>query len=134
MKKLFIIMLAFSFLVLIPVWAVADSVEGSVQGFTCVTQGKLCPVGKEDPMAAVENVFVILTDDNAYFFVPNLDRAVLARHINDRVRVKGTLSPKYSAIKADTLEVFKRGAWRTTWEVAWQQRFYTELYGGVYVY
>lgn len=134
MKKIFITILALSFLVLTPLWAAADTIEGSVQGYTCVTQGKLCPVGKEDPMAAVENVFVVLTEDNDYFFVLNLDRAVLARHINDQVRVTGRLSPKYPAITAYTLDVFKRGAWRTTWEVAWQQRFYTELYGGVYVY
>ena len=60
-KKLSLLILACSMALLIPGLAFGDEVEGSVQGFRCVTQGKICPVGKEDPMAAVENVFVVLT-------------------------------------------------------------------------
>ncbi|MBW2141425.1 MAG: hypothetical protein JRG97_10195 [Deltaproteobacteria bacterium] len=42
-------------LCLAPILAIGGEVQGTVQGFTCVTQGKVCPVGAEDPMAAVEN-------------------------------------------------------------------------------
>ena len=131
MKKVSIIILVLFSLFFIPLWAYADMVEGSVQGFTCVTQGKICPVGKEDPMAAVENVFVILTKGGDYYFVPNLDRSVLARHINDQVRVIGRISPKYPSIIADKIEVLNKGAWRSAWRYNWQRKFYVELYGGV---
>ncbi|MHA2231411.1 MAG: hypothetical protein ACXAB4_02860, partial [Candidatus Hodarchaeales archaeon] len=91
MKK--IIMVVFAFAVIqLPVCAFADSVEGTVQGLTSVVKGKLCPVGKEDPMAAIEKVFVVLTKGNKYYFVPNVDRAVFARYINQRVRVTGKIS------------------------------------------
>ena len=73
------------------------TLEGSIQGFTCVTQGKVCPVGKEDPLAGIERVFVLLIDDNNYYFVPNVDRAILARHINEKIRITGNLSDKYKS-------------------------------------
>ena len=115
MRKLSIVLAVVAVFVLLPVWAVADTVEGSVQGFNCVTVGKVCPVGKEDPMIAVENVFVILTKDKDYWFIPNVTRMVLARHINQVMRVTGTLNTEYRSITAKSIEVLERGAWRKTW-------------------
>ena len=129
MKKISILVLALSFLVLAPVWANAGSVEGTIQGFTCVTTGKTCPVGKEDPMAAVERVFVVLTKGGDYYFIPNVDRAVLARHINEMVKVDGTISAKYPSIQADKIEVYQKGAWKTVWDGNEQRQFYEDLYG-----
>ena len=115
MKKFSVFALALFVLILLPVWASAGTVEGSIQGLTCVTTGKLCPAGKEDPMAAIEKVFVVLTAGNNYYFVPNVDRAVLARHINQQVRVTGNVSSKYPAVNAVKIDVFEGGAWKTTW-------------------
>ena len=120
MKKILII--ALFAMVLLPVWAVAGTVEGSVQGFTCVTQGKVCPAGKEDPMAAAERVFVVLTTGKSYYFVPNVDRAVLARHLNQRVRISGKVASDYPSIAADKIEVFMKGAWKMTWNNTWQNQ------------
>ena len=96
-------------------------IEGSVQGFLCVTLGKLCPVGKEDPVIATERVFVVLTAGKEYYFVPNVDRAILARHINERVRITGIVSTKFPSINANIIEVFKNGAWKTTWTLEWEK-------------
>ena len=120
MKKFSLLILALLALIIFPTWAVAGSVEGSIQGFTCVTQGKICPTGKEDPMAAVERVFVVLTKGKSYYFVPNVDRAVLARHINERVRISGKVAANYPSIEADKMEVFKKGAWKQTWSLPWE--------------
>ena len=125
--KLSLWVLTLSVALFIPGFAFGDEVEGSVQGFMCVTQGKICPVGREDPMAAVENVFVVLTTGKDYYFVPNMDRAVLARHINDRVRVTGTLSNKYPAITAKTLDVYSDGRWRMTWELDYEKQLQESL-------
>lgn len=121
MKKSLRFFMVIFVLVSLPAWAMAGTVEGSIQGLTCVTLGKLCPVDKEDPMIAAEKIFVVLTKDNNYYFVPNLDRAILARHINQMVRVKGEISSKYKAINAEKLEVFREDAWRTTWSTKWQE-------------
>jgi hypothetical protein len=99
-----------------PLWAAAGTVEGTVQGFSCVTAGKVCPVGKEDPMIAAERVFVVLDKAGKdYFFVPNLDRAILARHISQIVRITGKMDEKYRSINAEKLEVKQDGSWKTTW-------------------
>jgi hypothetical protein len=96
-------------------------IEGSVQGFLCVTLGKLCPVGKEDPVIATERIFVVLTPGEKYYFVPNVDRGILARHINERVRITGIISTKFPAISANRIEVFKKGTWKTTWTLEWEK-------------
>lgn len=110
-------------LALVPVWALAGTVQGTIQGFTCVTQGKVCPIGKEDPMVAAERVFVVFTKDKNYYFVPNIDRGILARHINEEVRIKGDISSKYQSIKAKEFEVFEKGSWRTTWTLEMEEAF-----------
>lgn len=66
---------------LVPALAMGGVVEETIQGLTCVTFGKVCPVDKEDPMIAAERVFVVLVKADDYYLVPNLDRAILARHI-----------------------------------------------------
>lgn len=96
-------------------FATQSSVEGTIQGFNCVTQGITCPVGKEDPMAAVERVFVLLTDSDDFYFIPNVDRAVLARHINQKIRVVGDMNTKYKSIQASQIQVMKKGDWKNTW-------------------
>jgi hypothetical protein len=117
MRKITLFFLVVTMTALVPVWAFAGAttVEGTMQGFNCVTQGKVCPVGKEDPMIAAERVFVVLDKAGKYYFVPNLDRGIMARHINKMVRIKGEASAKYPSIHADTLEVMKGGAWALTW-------------------
>jgi hypothetical protein len=116
MKKLIMFILVASMMALTPLVAsAADQVEGSVQGFQCVTQGKTCPVGAEDPLADVERVFVVLSKDNTYYFVPNVDRAVLSRHINERVKVTGMMNNKYNAITAEKIESYSGGKWRVVW-------------------
>jgi peptidoglycan hydrolase-like protein with peptidoglycan-binding domain len=96
-------------------------VEGSIQGFLCVTLGKLCPVGKEDPVIATERVFVVFTASKKYYFVPNVDRGILARHLNERVRITGIVSTQFPSINANIIEVFKNGMWKTTWTIEWEK-------------
>jgi hypothetical protein len=111
---------------LVPVFAMAGSVTGSIQGFNCVTQGKVCPIGQEDPVAAVENVFVLLVDaaKDDYYFLPNVDRAVLVRHLNTQVTVDGTVDSKWKSIKVT--EIKKAG--KVTWSLPMQEEAY-KYYG-----
>lgn len=130
MKKFIFFVLAVSMLVIIPAAAMAaDSVEGSVQGYQCVTQGITCPVGQEDPLAAVEKVFVVLSGDKMgkYYFVPNVDRATLARHINERVKVMGKKSDKYNSITASEIDAFVNGKWVTVWTTKMESDLFRKL-------
>ena len=129
MKKIMMFVLVISVLAIAPIAASAASVEGSVQGFTCVTQGITCPVGMEDPMAAAEKLFVVLSADadGKYYFVPNIDRAAMARHINERVKVTGKVSEKYNSIQAKKLEAWKNGIWVTVWTQKNQDRVLRDI-------
>lgn len=123
-------MLALTLLVLaIPALAMAGSYEGSIQGFNCITQGKVCPVGKEDPMIAAENVFVLYQPDK-YYFLPNLDRAILARHLNETVKVEGTKSSSFNAIKATDFYVRDGDKWKKTWSQDFQDEIYYQITAG----
>ena len=116
-----------------PLFAVEGTVEGTIQGFNCVTAGKICPVGKEDPMIAAERVFVVLEKGGKdYYFVPNLDRAILARHINEMVRVTGKMDEKYRSINAEKLEVKEVGSWKTVWSTQMEQELLDKMEKGAW--
>lgn len=114
----------------VPGLAMAGSYEGTVQGFHCVTQGKVCPVGKEDPMAAVESVFVLHIKADKYYFVPNVDRGIMARHLNERIKVEGVVSDRFNSIQATDLYVDEGGQWKKTWSKDVQDEIYYEITSG----
>jgi hypothetical protein len=78
---------------------------GSIQGLGCVTQKKICPIGMEAPMAALEDVFVFLTDPvkTEYYMIPNVNVKTLARFINEQVKVVGYVDAKHNTIWADEI-------------------------------
>lgn len=116
MKKIRILLFGIiSLLIALPVHGETARIEGTVQGFYCVTMGKTCPADKEDPVIGAERIFVVFTDEKEHYFVPNLDRAIMARYINDQVRVTGNLIEKYNSIDADSFAVYEDGEWRTAW-------------------
>ncbi len=127
-KWLFIIILIGA--LLIPTSLLAVEETGSIQGFNCVTQGKVCPVGKEDPMAAAEKVFVLYKEkEDKYYFLPNVDRAVLARRLNTMVRIVGDMDDKYNAIHVKEIYAKEGNKWRKTWSIDLQDEIYTDILG-----
>ena len=129
MRKLFKTTIIGLLFLLVPVFAMAASLTGSIQGFNCVTQGKVCPIGKEDPVAAAENVFVLLVDASKddYYFIPNVDRAVLARHLNTQVKIDGTVDTKMKTIKATDITSVSSG--KKAWSASMQDEIYKDLWG-----
>ena len=114
MKKVFLLILLVTML-LMPTWAFSAEVVGTIQGYTCVTTGKICPVDKEDPLVAATRVFVVKLEGPDYYFIPNLDRALLARYLNKRVRVIGEINPRYRSIRVKEFQVWRNGSWKTVW-------------------
>lgn len=133
MRKL--VLGSFLLILLAPTLALAApvTINGTVQGFNCVTQGRTCPIGQEDPLVATENVFVLLTPDNKYYFVPNVDRAVMARHVAEQVQIRGDLNVQQSAIRAESIAVSRNGQWRVVWSPQ-MQRIFTDPGIGAYPY
>lgn len=128
MKKFWVPMIIGIAFMMVPVMAIGASITGSIQGFNCVTQGKVCPIGMEDPVIAAENVFVLLVDaaKGDYYFVPNVDRAILARHINEQVKIEGTVNAKMKSIKATAIYVKDKKAWSLDLE----DKIYQDIFGG----
>jgi hypothetical protein len=118
MKKFFGTMIIGVVFLMIPVFAIGATLTGSIQGFNCVTAGKVCPVGMEDPVIAAENVFVLLVDaaKGSYYFVPNVDRGIMARHINQEVKITGTVNEKMKSIKASQIDVAGKKVWSSDLE------------------
>ncbi|MBI5442335.1 MAG: hypothetical protein HY900_14120 [Deltaproteobacteria bacterium] len=102
----------------VPVLAEDVTIEGTVTGYMCAVLGKACPADKEDPIVAAERAFVVMKSDGEYFLVPNVDRAVMARHLTEKVRIKGTMDGKYKAINAMSLEAMKNDKWTVFWSQA----------------
>jgi hypothetical protein len=115
MKRISMIIIVLLAIVWGPVVASAAQVVGTVQGFTCATEGWMCPVDGDDPIVAGERLFVVVTENRDCYLVPNLNRGILARHVCQKVRVTGELNDKYDSIKAESLEVWENGSWKTTW-------------------
>jgi hypothetical protein len=128
MKKFWVPMIIGIVFLMAPVMVSAASLTGSIQGFNCVTQGKVCPIGMEDPVIAAENVFVLLVDaaKGEYYFIPNVDRAILARHINEQVKVDGTVNANMKSIKATEISV--KG--KKVWSIDLEDKIYKDIWGG----
>ena len=117
----------------IPALAMADAVEGSIQGFHCVTQGQVCPVGKEDPLAAVEQVFVLHVKGDDFYFLPNVDRAVLSRFINVMIKVEGKVHvfrTHDKSLRATNIYKRKNDRWIKVWASDRTDEIYRGIAGG----
>lgn len=126
-KAVFLVAIFLMSCFMLPQIVQAAQIEGTVQGLTCVTQGKLCPLGQEDPVVAAEETFVVLIDKDKYYFVPNLSKTVMARHIRETVRVTGKKDEEYDSIHAKSLEVKQNGEWKTKWSKEMEDKWRKEM-------
>ena len=99
----------------IPAMAFSGQWEGTIQGLSCAMHGKVCPTGMEDPYIAVEDNFVLYSDKGTWFLLPNINKGVMIRNLNEPVRVLGTKNEKHPAINVDEFQVRRNGEWKTVW-------------------
>jgi hypothetical protein len=90
-------------------------VEGTIQGLLSTCAGEKCTPQKAVIIAALEDVFVLVSDEDTYYLLPNIKNSVLSRYLNDKVRVTGTLTLEGFAIQVETAEANKNGEWVTFW-------------------
>ncbi len=108
-------LIVFFVVCVVPAMAIGASLEGTIQGFNCVTQGKACPDCAEDPLVITESAFVLQTQGSEYFFLPNIDRALLTKQLNKRVKVEGDRKSEFNSIKAKDLYVKVDSKWKKVW-------------------
>lgn len=106
----------------------ADIVEGTLNGLLCAQRGYICPIEDLDVVVSLESDFVLMQADGKYVFIPNIDRAVKARHMLDKVKVIGKKHPRYNSIVVREFQVEQDdGSYRTTWSAQMQRRVYNDL-------
>jgi len=116
MKKITFLMMSLLILVSSQAWAKdAVTIEGTIQGYHCITTGKICPVDKNDPLAEAEDVFALYTRDSKFYLVSNMSRETLKQHTNEIVRVTGDVDLKYKSMNASNFEVLHEGTWEKAW-------------------
>jgi hypothetical protein len=126
-RKYIAIAIAFT-IFFIPTWAFADTVEGTVQGFHCAVYGKGCPKDMMDPVVGAERTFVLVPPGgDGFYLIPNLDRAVMARHLLEKIRVEGMINKKYNSIMAKSLQVWQNGTWKLKWSMEMEDQMFQEL-------
>jgi hypothetical protein len=103
----------------VPILAKGESMitlVGSIQGFDCVAQKEVCPIGMEDAMLEKEGTLVLLVDPVTadYYVMPNVDMKILARHFNQEVKVVGYLDKKHNSMWVEEMYVGPTKVWTNT--------------------
>lgn len=106
----------------------ADTVEGTLNGLLCAQRGFICPIEDLDVVVSLESDFVVMQTDGKYTLIPNVDRAVKARHMLENVKVIGRKHPRYNSIVASEFQVEQAdGSYKTTWSTQMRRRVYNDL-------
>ena len=129
MKSLFITKSLLVALLMLPVVASADTIEGKMNGLNCAISGVVCPIDKADPLIALESDFVVQQPDGSFYIIPNIDRAVKARVVLEDVVVSGKVNDSYKSIQADKLEVKRGGEMQLVWSQEMENELREQLFG-----
>ena len=135
MKKLLVPTILGVLFLLTPVFAMAASVTGSVQGYNSVAQGKASPAGKDAHIsahvAATESAFVILADTakGKHYLIRNADRAIFARLVNQQVKIDGDVDNVTESVRAK--EIYTQAS-SQSWKKVWSSNVNDDIYRDVF--
>ena len=112
MKKLLMFVLVLALLA--PVYVSAAEIEGRVDAYQAVLQGKQLPAG--DPRAQLVNTPVVVTSDNKFYFVPNVPAEVFRSLMGKDVKVIGDIQPQNNSINASRIDTKRGNEWVVSWD------------------
>jgi len=78
-------------------------------------------------VASGTHVFIVATEEGAYYFVPNVSVTLLARHFLQSVRVSGHVAPEHRTVVAERLETRENGSWVLSWSLEMEKSMRKEL-------
>ena len=97
--------------------------EGEIRGAKCTHYQVECY--NDDNHIALEPDFVFVLPDGQYYFMPNIGRAVKARHAYKNVRVHGELTGQELWVdKLVDMDKKKGSRSKTTWDWSAQDEFW----------
>jgi hypothetical protein len=96
--------------------------EGTIQGAKCTHYQVECY--NDDNHIALEPDFVLVLPNGEYYFIPNLNRGVKARHAYKKVRIHGELNRQELWVDR-MVDLDTKGARsKTTWDWSAQDEFW----------
>lgn len=120
---------------LTPVFAGASNMTGTIQGYNSLMMGKASPMGQDvhipAHVVASETTFVLLDGaaKGKHFLIQNVDRAVLARFINQQVKIEGDINNRTESIRAENIYT---SAPDKSWEKVWARNPLDNIYLDVF--
>ena len=102
--------------------------QGTIQGLMSTCEGKVCTPGEEMITAALEEIFILLTDSGESYLLPNIRSGLLSRYLNKMVRVEGETRFDGKAIMVDKAEAFEKGKWRVFYSRELAEKAQKNLY------
>ena len=133
MKKLLVTVLGVLFL-LGPVFAMAGTITGSVQGYNSVAQSQAKNAHISAHTAATESTFVILapTAKGGHYLIRNADRGVLAGLVNQQVKIDGDVDNGAESVKAKEIYAQDSGnSWKKVWSSNVNDDIYRDAFGAI---
>ncbi len=131
MKKILVPTVLGVLFLLTPVFAMATSLTGSVQGYNSVAQGQAKDAHISAHVATTESAFVILADTakGKHYLIQNADRAILARLVNQQVKIDGDMDNATESVRAK--EIYTQASDRS-WKKVWSSNVNDDIYRDVF--
>ncbi len=134
MKKLLVPTIFGVLFLLTPVFALATSITGSVQGYNSVASSAGKDVHIPAHVAAAESAFVILADTakGKHYLIKNADRSILARLVNQQIKVDGDVDGAAESITAK--EIYTQASdksWKKIWSSYVNDNIYRDALGAL---
>ena len=96
--------------------------SGTLEGWNCIATWSGCSIDKGDPHLALDPDIVLMTDKTSHYHLTNLPRSIKMKYFKYRVRVFGTVHPRYKEIRVDKFQVKKEGRYKTVWDAEYERR------------
>lgn len=101
-------LIALYFLPSVVVAGESITIKGKIVERTCLDEAaikeiKNCPIDKTDPRINGENDYVLKSDDNTYYFLPNVPRDLKKSVGVETVVVSGKVFPQYQSLIVDKI-------------------------------
>lgn len=130
MNKLLLSTIIGATMLLMPVFAMATSLTGTIQGYNSVERAKVPPPGKEvhipAHVAATETAFVLLEERSGkHYLIHNVGREVLTKLINQKVKISGTVNMPSETIAASDIFTVISGKSLTK---VWSNNVWDDIY------
>jgi hypothetical protein len=120
-RKVYVLLLVLPLLAVFtasPVFAETMTMTGKIMGASCVTNETPCAESASDPKASLERDFVLVADDGATYFLPNMTRIAKKKLVNKEVELAGNV--KDESIFVYNVDTMMMGGMVNVWN--WDRR------------